>query len=194
MRLRDTIEDSQFVIEEWSLQAIMIADSSGNFSLINSLDSVTVIVSTLSRAEEFRLVVEALRVLALLVMMVEVSLSFSIRWLLWFCTSSRSLQYCWAARVFFHLLNSLRTSVLFSSFAMYWVMFLDLLVAVEWVCDWKFRERQISRIEVFSFHLHTELKILKSRPGCTYYVYLPGFINFSLRKWSGGKFSSEIMV
>lgn len=57
----------------------MIADSSGNFSLINSLDSVTVIVSTLSRAEEFRLVVEALRVLALLVMMVEVSLSFSIR-------------------------------------------------------------------------------------------------------------------
>lgn len=61
------------------MQAIMIADSSGNFSLINSLDSVTVIVSTLSRAEEFRLVVEALRVLALLVMMVEVSLSFSIR-------------------------------------------------------------------------------------------------------------------
>lgn len=61
------------------MQAIMIADSSGNFSLINSLDSVTVIVSTLSRAEKFRLVVEALRVLALLVMMVEVSLSFSIR-------------------------------------------------------------------------------------------------------------------
>lgn len=61
------------------MQAIMIADSSGNFSLINSLDSVTVIVSTLSRAEEFRLVVEALRVIALLVMRVEVSLSFSIR-------------------------------------------------------------------------------------------------------------------